>query len=202
MTPPPGSRVISCENAIRPPAIANAPRFLRHTCIHRLSKSRAPFQNADRPTGVRHAGGAISHPLRETDVDLGPHGPRSFPPACTLLSRTYDEPHPASSGRSKPLSRPPIPVTFPPTSNIRWNRNATPPRLGATAGHTPPRSAATAAAAAAGLRPIRRDGGNTLALIYRQFSPCSVWFSSRNAKSRVSVVSSSEHLALLRRCEW
>jgi hypothetical protein len=40
MMPPPGSRVISCENVIRPPAITDGPRLLRHTCIHRLSKSR------------------------------------------------------------------------------------------------------------------------------------------------------------------
>jgi hypothetical protein len=151
------------------------------------------------PPGVMRAGGAISHPLRETDVDLGPHGPGSFPPACTLLSRTYHEPHPPSSSRSKPLGRPPIPVTFPPTSSIRWNRNATPPRLGATAGHTPRRSAATAAAnAAARLRPVRRDGDSTLAFIYRRFSLDSSWSNARNAKSRVSVVSHSEHLALLR----
>ena len=144
------------------------------------------------------AGGAISHPLRETDVDLGPHGPGSFPPACTLLSRTYDEPHAPSSSRSKPLGRPPISVTFPPTSSIRWNRNATPPRLGATAGHTPRRSAATAAANAARLRPVRRDGDSTLAFIYRRFSLDSSWSHARNAKSRVSVVSHSEHLAPLR----
>jgi hypothetical protein len=128
------------------------------------------------PPGVMRAGGAISHPLREMDVDLGPHGPGSFPPACTPLSRTYDEPRPPSSSRSKPLGRPPIPVTFPPTSGIRWNRNATPPRLGATAGHTPRRSAAKAAVgAAAGLRPVRRDGESTLAFMYRRFSLGSSW---------------------------
>jgi hypothetical protein len=123
------------------------------------------------PPGVMHAGGAISHPLRETDVDLGPHGPGSFPPACTLLSRTYHESQPPSSSRSKPLGRPPIPVIFSPTSGIRWNRNATPPRLGATAGRTPPRSATTpAAGAAARLRPVRQDGESTLAFIYGRFS--------------------------------
>jgi hypothetical protein len=133
-------------------------------------------------------------------MDLGPHGPGSLPPACTLLSRTYHEPHPPSSSRSKPSGRPPIPVTFPPTSSIRWNRNATPPRLGATAGHTPRRSAATAAAnAAARLRPVRRDGDSALAFIYRRFSLGSSWSTTtRKAKSRVSVVSRSEHLALLR----
>ena len=135
------------------------------------------------PPGVMRAGGAISHPLREMDVDHGPHGPGSFPPACTLLSRTYDEPHPPSSSRSKPMGRPPIPVTFPPTSSIRWNRNATPPRLGPTAGRTPPRSAATAAAESdARLRPVRRDGDSTLAFIYRRFSVGSNWSSTRNAK--------------------
>jgi hypothetical protein len=128
------------------------------------------------PPGVMRAGGAISHPLRETDVDLGPHGPGSFPPACTLLSRAYHEPHPPSSSRSKPLGRPPIPVTFPPTSSIRWNWNATLPRLSAVAGHTPRRSAATAAAsAAARLRPVRRDGDSASAFIERRFSLDSSW---------------------------
>jgi hypothetical protein len=171
MTPPPGSRVISCENAIRPPATANGPRFLRHTCIHRLSKSRGASENADRPTR-RHARrwGDLASPSGD---GRGPwaYGPGSSPPACTLLSRAYHEPHPPSSSRSKPLGRPPIPVTFPPTSSIRWNRNATLPRLGAKAGRTPRRSAATAAAsAAARLRPVRRDGDSTLAFIERRFS--------------------------------
>ena len=69
MRPPPGSRVISCENAIRPPAITDGPRLLRHTCIHRLSKSRAvPLKTPIAPPGVVRAGGAISHP----------HGERSW----------------------------------------------------------------------------------------------------------------------------
>jgi hypothetical protein len=122
------------------------------------------------PPGVMRADGAISHPLRETDVDLGPHGPGSFPPACTLLSCTYHASHPPSSSRSKPLGRPPIP-TFPPTSSIQWNRNATPPRLGATAGHTPPASATAAAARVPSrLRAVSRDGEITLAFIERRFS--------------------------------
>lgn len=161
-------------------------------------RAGAPFQNADRPTR-RHARrwGDLASPSGD---GRGPwaYGPGSFPPACTLLSRTYPEPHPPSSSRSKSLGRPPISVTFPPTSSIRWNRNATPPRLGATAGHTPRRSAATAATnAAPRLRPVRRDGDSTLAFICCRFSLCSISFNSRNAKSRVSVVSSSEHLALL-----
>jgi hypothetical protein len=162
-------------------------------------RAGAPFQNADRPTR-RHARrwGDLASPSGD---GRGPwtYGPGSFPPACTLLSRTYLEPHSASSSRSKRLGRPPIPVTFPPTFSIRWNRNASPPRLGATAGHTPRRSAATAAAnAAARLRPVSRDGDSTLAFIYRRFSLGSSCSTIRNAKSRVSVVFRSEHLALLR----
>src|SRR5438552_18387365 len=66
MMPPPGSRVISCENAIRPPAITDGPRLLRHTCIHRLSKSRAVTPKTPiAPPGVVRAGGAISHPHGE-----------------------------------------------------------------------------------------------------------------------------------------
>jgi hypothetical protein len=54
MTPPPGSRVISCEHAIRPPAITMA----RVACDTHASigcqRAGAPFQDADRPTR-RHA---------------------------------------------------------------------------------------------------------------------------------------------------
>ena len=163
-------------------------------------RAGAPLKTPIAPPGVMRAGGAISHPLRETDVDLGPHGPGSFPPACTLLSRAYHEPHPPSSSRSKPSGRPPNPVTFPPTASIRWNRNATPPRLGAKAGRTPRRSAAQAAAnAAARLRPVRRDGDSTLAFIERRFSLDSNGIQYPECKkSRLRGLPQRANLALLR----
>jgi hypothetical protein len=90
MTPPPGSRVISCENAIRPPAIANGPRLLRHTGIHRLSKSRGaiPKRRSPHPASCAQVGRSrIPFGRRTWTLDLTAPG-RSLPPARCCPART------------------------------------------------------------------------------------------------------------------
>jgi hypothetical protein len=95
MTPPPGSRVISCENAIRPPAIANGPRPLRHTCIHRLSKSRGavPKRRSPHPASCAQVGRSrIPFGRRTWTLDLTAPG-RSLPPARCCPAHTMNPAH-------------------------------------------------------------------------------------------------------------
>jgi hypothetical protein len=95
MTPPPGSRVISCETAIRPPAIANGPRLLRHTCIHRLSKSRSavPKRRSPHPASCAQVGRSrIPFGRRTWTSDLTAPG-RSLPPARCCPAHTMNPTH-------------------------------------------------------------------------------------------------------------
>ena len=95
MTPPPGSRVISCENAIRPPAIANGPRVLPHTCIHRLSKSRSifPKRRSPHPASCAQVGRSrIPFGRRTWTLDLTAPG-RSLPPARCCPAHTMNPTH-------------------------------------------------------------------------------------------------------------
>ena len=82
-----------------------------------------PFQNADRPTR-RHARrwGDLASPAGAEN--LGPHGPGSFPPACTLLLLPYHDCSLNAPVRPAWPDRPPIPVHLPATFGVRWSRNA------------------------------------------------------------------------------
>ena len=79
MSPPPGSRV-SCENAIRPPAAIPTPP--RVTAFH--------VPNADRPTRVRCAGGAILLPSRGARGQRRLTAPDPPPAACGIPAPTGD----------------------------------------------------------------------------------------------------------------
>jgi hypothetical protein len=82
MTPPPGSRVISCENAIRPPAIANGPRLFRHMHPSVVKEpGRFPKRRSPHPASCAQVGRSrIPFGRRTWTLDLTAPG-RSLPPA-------------------------------------------------------------------------------------------------------------------------
>src|ERR1043165_9295426 len=94
MMPPPGSRVISCENTIRPPAITDGPRFVvthLHPSVVKEPGDAPPPPPITpiAPPGVVRAGGAISHPHGERSWARDLTVPdRSLPPARCCPSRT------------------------------------------------------------------------------------------------------------------
>jgi hypothetical protein len=160
-----------------------------------------PSQNADRPTRRRaRRWGDLSSPWGE-ELGQGPHGPGSFPPACTLLFFRYNESSLNSPGPPNWAVRPPIPVLWPATLGVRWSWNAMLSRPGLAAGHTPPFSAtAMASGTAVGPLPVRREGESALTFI----EPFVLHSSeSRHripkTRSRVSMVFGREPSALLLR---
>lgn len=141
------------------------------------------------PPGVVCAGGAIRDPLEMGD-DQGPHGPESFPPACTLLSLPYCESRTSAPRRTKRMELALVPLPCPTTSGIRWSRNARVAQPDLGVGHRSP-SAARLKAARATVRPrlVRRRWESGLAVIelsgLRAFLR---WYCSWKTKSRASVV--------------
>src|ERR1044071_1597953 len=124
--------------------------------------------NADRPTRRRaRRWGDLSSPWGE-ELGQGPHGPGSFPPACTQLSFQYNDFSPNSLRVPESANPPPIPVPLPATFGVRWRRSAMLVHPGLAARPAPsPGATAMAWGTSAGPLPVRRNGESTLALIER-----------------------------------
>lgn len=141
------------------------------------------------PPGVVCAGGAIRDPLEMGD-DQGPHGPESFPPACTLLSLPYCESRTSAPRRTKRMELALVPLPCPTTSGIRWSRNARVAQPDLGVGQRSP-SAARLQAARVTVRPrcVRRKWVCGLAIMELPVLRSLLCRSgSWKTKSRVSVV--------------
>lgn len=114
-TSPPGSRVISCENAIRPPATSHASIGCQR------AGTRVP-QKPIAPPAV-NAGGAIELASSEQP---GAYAAGSVPPPCIMSSRRYRTLRRSPLSRSE-MVRPPNRKAFPPTSAILWARESRAP---------------------------------------------------------------------------